>query len=1366
MDSRLKLIINGDPEEVLMLLVRLKKPEVGVPFCQVISQFGDIITCRVQRKHLLEVYNSPDTFSVKAPRLIPATRYTEEEASFSPEKSDNPSRRFETPYTGKGIYSAFVDWGFDFAHANLRRPDGTTRFKCIWDQNAPYDGNKYGYGCVFSRENIDHALATNAPYTTLGYHPGRTDVFGNGMHGTHVVDIAAGTPVVGEGGVSTETMLVGVQLGNNFVNGSDLALGDSVRLNEALDFIHANTPDAPCVINMSLGSHGDSHTGKSLVELSLDNFLTQHPGYAIVQSVGNYYSAHCHLQYTLAQGETYGIEWNIPRRHLSPSEVEIWYPGEDQFSVRLIAPDGEVVADTSPFDDIQISYQNQPVGYIFHRSHEPNTGLNHIDIILDVSVLKGKWMIEITGTVVSKGAFHAYCERNDASQAKFSPHQSSPFTTTGSVCNGIHSITAGAYDHRNPSKPVVAFSSSGPTVGGQMKPDVLAPGYKIFAAKSAPSLSLVPANDLTVKSGSSMAAPHVAGSIALLFQKYLPERLPIEKTKQLFFQSLDPLLPILSAEDKVRAGNGFLNIRKLTNTKDLTMETYYLTRPVRRPQTEAEDYSEQEFHAPYLHEDCQQCGDALLESIEQGKWENEPDLLSFIYNSSSKERMNLFDVYRHFHPSYSFNYSPYEYKFIPVALPGKRFTDNPRTGDLVIMRTVLGGKNYGGVVINPQLVSDNETANVFPDKKKGVYIEVYGSGDNSKNKRSHLRIADHNYTVPDNILIVRANSHPLADASESDSEEYNEDIINTRIPGIGGIANTRVPSTGGVINPGSSIPFPSTVQAPINNIPSGNNTRPAIDPNDPNTDVRAKFSLQRMLRQGGDAAADAVGMMNAMNTGQLFGIYGDDLAIAANVARQKGTQRWLLVPPGKDAEIIRAPNRTPIMIFRDGIEKNSARIDAALRNAWHSFVAAQILIPPKTGGEIPSGNNIPNVIPAIPILNNILTGSVGKGGQNNPADVTKIQQLLNAAGIAIPITGQVDNKEGDITTLAIYHYQRMKQLPAYDGRVDANGSTFKSLLRDSQTSLQPFESASGFNDMSDASIKDNESEDDGGSPASSASTASVEQAEWTSNPHIHAHYNSAQTYKTARDKVVGWGVGNPADYIESAIGEWNANRSIHGHFNGGFEGNPHSSYLNLKRLYNAKGITDPAAYFTTNIISIIFFNRTFPGHRDLAAALAIAQTSLTTAGNLFALDRGTWSFVPRTFNNNINSLSNHALGKAVDINPDNNPHITSREEIEVIEAVCGQALARGFGAETDPNILINASFIFRQTFNDEWVGRQTSRSLLRAIRNRRRSLNRYAANGFLNLPSALITALQSAGLNWGGTWRTQKDFMHFELPNA
>ena len=75
-------------------------------------------------------------------------------------------------------------------------------------------------------------------------------------------------------------------------------------------------------------------------------------------------------------------------------------------------------------------------------------------------------------------------------------------------------ITVGATDK---SDQIASFSSRGPTIDWRLKPDVVAPGVNIVAARAAGTSMGSPINNLyTSASGTSMATPHVAGAAALI----------------------------------------------------------------------------------------------------------------------------------------------------------------------------------------------------------------------------------------------------------------------------------------------------------------------------------------------------------------------------------------------------------------------------------------------------------------------------------------------------------------------------------------------------------------------------------------------------------------------------------------------------------------------------------------------------------------------------------------------------------------------------------------------------------------------------------------------------------------------------------
>lgn len=555
MDPALEELLEGPAGDVLEVLVRLQDPlriPVGVT---PVARFGDVVSARLARGEIRRVWADPRVVSLKAPRLL---EYAEE-VPLPPHDgtAEASGRRPGVPETGRGVVVGVLDWGFDVTSPAFRHTDGGSRIAALWDQRDRPGGapTPYGYGVVHRRAAIEAALRTASPEGTLGYRAADADP-GTGAHGTHVADIAAGTPGPRrEGGVAPGAELVLVNLAAGQLSGL-AGLGDSVRILEGLDFIRRVAGDRPFVANLSLGRHAGPQNGTTLVERAIDALVAGAPGRAVVMSTGNYQLARAHATGRLTPGGRQTVSWEVSPGDMTGNELEIWYPDTDRLHAILEGPGGAPRIQAALGHNRPIELNGAEVGRLYHRAFDPNSPDHHVAVFLRPGAPAGTWTLTLVGEEVSDGRWHAFVERDGSCPGCQSvlagPHVARR-GTLGSICNGLLSITVGAADTTGMLPGIARFSSSGPTRDGRQKPDLLAPGVAIAAARSRSAAA--PAGGVVRKSGASQAAPYVAGTIALAFEA-AGRKLSIHETRAVIIGTAVPL-PV-GRHDPLRAGAGLV----------------------------------------------------------------------------------------------------------------------------------------------------------------------------------------------------------------------------------------------------------------------------------------------------------------------------------------------------------------------------------------------------------------------------------------------------------------------------------------------------------------------------------------------------------------------------------------------------------------------------------------------------------------------------------------------------------------------------------------------------------------------------------------------------------------------------------------
>ncbi|HEY0650013.1 S8 family serine peptidase [Phenylobacterium sp.] len=452
-------------------------------------------------------------------------------------------------YDGEGVIVGVLDNWCDINHPNFKDANGKSRILRLWRQNGittPKSPQPYNYGQEYSKADIDEALGEPDPYDKVEGAPPA------GSHGSHVLDIAAGNGLAGTAcGVAPKADIIFVEVRPSDVAKTDF-IGNSAQLAQAAQYAFAKADELnkPAVVNISLGAYGGPHDGTSLVDKLFDTLL-QTPGRAIVVAAGNAFDKDVHASGAIAAGGDDTLTWTADPGDKTENELEIWYSG-GSLQVFVTPPGG---VEKGPFSAGAVGTFNLGANikcYITHSAKHPLNGLGHIDIFMSrlvssMSVPAGDWKIRLAPVGAASVAFDAWIEREfksdaNARQTRF-PAGADKSRTLDSIACSHEPIVVGAYPCDAPNPKLSRFTAAGTTRDGRKKPDICAPGERgggtgIFAADAV-------SGGVTTYTGTSQAAPHVAGVVALMMQKALlanpPRRLSIAEIRQILQQTARPI---------------------------------------------------------------------------------------------------------------------------------------------------------------------------------------------------------------------------------------------------------------------------------------------------------------------------------------------------------------------------------------------------------------------------------------------------------------------------------------------------------------------------------------------------------------------------------------------------------------------------------------------------------------------------------------------------------------------------------------------------------------------------------------------------------------------------------------------------------
>lgn len=466
------------------------------------TRMGRFASARLTVEQIRQLSNDPAVTSIEGSRATALGELTRSKVAIRTESVH--ARPVEE--LGDSALIAVVDDGIDvFHHCFTSGSDPTlSRIVAVWDQrqrDAPPSG-PVKYGRFHSDTDLDRYLRSGRVEGGLGRDP-----LG---HGTHVASIAAGRAVGAfAGGVAPGARIVVV------VTNPD---ADANSLFDALGFIETMAKNRPVVVNLSYGRTAGAHDGSSEMECYLEEFTGrgQIPGRVVVKSAGNEANDRLHAHLAIQEGRTRTLSWLTRAGPRVADVLEVWFDPANELEFVLEDPSGYKSAlTTASLRMTRGPLGQHDVSLDYTRAHRSN-GKSQLAVRVKArnggEIDPGNWKLEVFGRLVRGDPnIEAWIERSGATpEARFEPRFASNEHTL-SIPGTAHSVITVAA--ANEQADVASFSSWGGTWDGRQQPHLCAPGVGIVAARSGTD------SDTISHSGTSMAAPHVSGALALLMSR-------------------------------------------------------------------------------------------------------------------------------------------------------------------------------------------------------------------------------------------------------------------------------------------------------------------------------------------------------------------------------------------------------------------------------------------------------------------------------------------------------------------------------------------------------------------------------------------------------------------------------------------------------------------------------------------------------------------------------------------------------------------------------------------------------------------------------------------------------------------------------